>query len=296
MNGEAVVYVLLPVFNRQRTTLAFLHDLELQDYCNIKVVICDDASSDGTAELVSEAFPEVVLLMGTGNLWWTGGINRCIEYTLDHCRDSDYILTINDDVTLPPNYIGQKVQRAQQHQKTIIGSVCVDRDDPDLIETSGLVMDEEQCKLTPLFPAGARLSNVRTASNTLIKATHLPGKGVLIPVEIFRRHGLYDEQHLPQYHADTEFTYRAFLAGTPVVVDMESIVYSEVNRENIGRQSSNVTIKQLYHSIINPYALNAWRSYYFLAITYHKKQWIKFLLLSYIRIIGGTLLRKLKIR
>jgi len=41
---------------------------------NIQVIIVDDGSSDRTAEEVAENYPEVTILEGDGNLWWTGAI------------------------------------------------------------------------------------------------------------------------------------------------------------------------------------------------------------------------------
>jgi len=293
---QPVVYVVLPVFNRKATTLKFLQLIEQQSYLSIQVVICDDASSDGTATAIAADFPKVVLLHGNGQLWWTGGINRCIAYALEHGRSQDLILTINDDVDIPADYIAKKVARSLQYPQSIIGSVCVDQTEPDKIETSGLVMDTEGCRLKPLFPHSASLKAMRQQYPAMVKATHLPGKGVLIPLPLFRQLGLYDAQHLPQYHADTEFIYRAHLAGIAVYVDMDSVVFSEVNTSNGGRYAKSISLRKLIQSIRSPYGLNAWRSYSYLASRYHHEHKYKFLFLTYGRIFGGIIKRALGLR
>jgi|UPI000371440D GT2 family glycosyltransferase len=293
---KPVVYVVLPVFNRKITTLTFLQRMRQQSYPNIQVVICDDASSDGTAAAIATDFPEVVLLHGDGQLWWTGGINRCVAYVLEHGHSNDLVLTINDDVDIAHDYIAQKVARSVQYPQSIIGSVCVDQQHPDCIETSGLVMDAKRCRLSPLFPHSASLQAMKKQHPTMIKATHLPGKGVLIPLAFFHQLGLYDAQHLPQYHADTEYIYRAHLAGIAIYVDMDSIVLSEVNTSNGGRYAKHMSLRQLIQSVRSPYGLNAWRSYHYLASRYHRDYKYKFLLLTYGRIFGGIIKRALGLR
>ncbi len=289
-----LVYVVFPVYNRKASTLAFLQQLAEQDYPNIQAVVCDDASSDGTAEAISQGFPNCELLHGNGRLWWTAGINRCIDAVLKHAHAHDFILTINDDVYLNKDYISQKVARAKEMPKSIIGSVCVDKESPDTIETSGLTLSKSHCTLHPLFPHRSSLTTMKKRCTELVAATHLPGKGVLIPVDVYRQLGLYNEKYLPQYHADTEFTHRASLAGIAVWVDMHSCVFSDVNRYNAGKFSNKVSFKQLLYSIRSPYGLNSWRAYNYLASCYFPHQRFRYLFITYIKILGGILKRKIR--
>jgi GT2 family glycosyltransferase len=71
------IYIIIPVHNRKALTLACLENLrtngDLQKY---QVIVVDDGSSDRTAEEVAENYPEVNILKGNGNLWWTGAINE----------------------------------------------------------------------------------------------------------------------------------------------------------------------------------------------------------------------------
>ncbi len=292
MDKTITVFVALPVFNRRESTLAFLQMLKAQDYGYIECVICDDASEDGTIEAVRSKFPETHIISGKGDLWWTGGMNCCIQYILEHATDDDYVLTINDDVVLPRHYISQKVQRSKEYPHAIIGSVCVDQQHPDCIETTGLFMHNRSCTLHNLLPAGSSLEAARKIHSDMLPATHLPGKGVLVPVALYQKLGLYDAQHLPHYHADSEFTYRAYRSGTDVFVDLNSIVYSDVNRENVGRASVMPSLSAIVKSITDPHGLNSWRSYRHLAYRYHYNQRFRFLFVTYARIIGGIVKRR----
>src|SRR5215216_2395228 len=91
------IVVTTPVHNRKEETLLCLKSLYRSNFegLEVKVVIVDDGSIDGTYEDVQAAFPQVRILRGDGNLWYTGGINRGIQEALK--SKPDYILTINND-------------------------------------------------------------------------------------------------------------------------------------------------------------------------------------------------------
>ena len=255
------------------------------------MIICDDGSTDGTREYLQLNHPEVIVLQGTGNLWWTAGINKCVNYVLEHCQESDYVLTINNDVTLPGDYLQQKLERALEYPDAIIGSLCVYSDNEEIIETSGYIMDFKKCEGSRLTRPGEK----RTEKHSGVwEVTHLPGKGVLIPVSVFKNIGLYDEANLPQYHADTDFILRAHKAGYKVLVDFESRVLSEVNVNNMVLPTYEITLKGIASTFIGPYSMNNFGVYNYFAKKHFPRRRAKFLVKIYAKTISGLLKRYVK--
>jgi hypothetical protein len=76
-----------------RKCLAALHDCRPMP----EVIVVDNASSDGSAAMVAEEFPRVVLLTPGRNLWFCGGNNLGIA-----AAHGKYVLLLNPD-TVPPN-------------------------------------------------------------------------------------------------------------------------------------------------------------------------------------------------
>ncbi len=283
MNDLPHVFVVLPVFNRLDTTRSFVECIRRQNYPGIRTVICDDGSTDGTGAFLREQ-ADLVTVQGTGDLWWAGGINLCLEHVLEHASDDDLVLTINNDVTLEPDYVSQKVQRSKEFPGSIIGSLCVYRNNHDLIETSGQVMNYATCRSKSLVKHGTKRSEV--SMHGCVPVTHVPGKGVLIPVKVFRELGLYDSNGLPHYHADTDFTLKAHEKGIPVYVDFDSIVYSDVNMGNMN-QASRITLRGIIRTFDSKRGVNSFPAYLGFARNHFPNRKFRYLFVTYGAIVLG---------
>ncbi len=290
-DSDTTVYVVFPVHNRIDSTRHFMKSLFQQTVSNYIMVICDDGSTDGTGEFLESNYPDVKVIKGSGNLWWTAGINRCVEYVLSCCKDMDYILTLNNDALLPEDYIEQKLARASEYPNAIIGSCCVFSDNETLIETSGYVLDFDKCLVKQLTRPGEVVGEKHKGVE---EVTYLPGKGVLFPVNTFRDVGLYDEAHLPQYHADTDLVLRAYEAGYKVLVDFDSIVYSEVNTNNMVLPEQEMTLRAMASTFVGRYSMNNFGIYNYYAKKHFPGRKFRFLFNIYYRTIGGLAKRYLK--
>lgn len=211
-----------------------------------------------------------------------------MAYVLQAANQEDYVLTINNDVVLDERYVEQKIARAKEYPEAIIGSLCLFKDNPDLIETSGLVWDRKKKTNRSLTRIGQSLSSEHSG---VIAVTHLCGKGVLIPVEIFRAIGLYDAKNFPQYHADSDFTLRAHESGYRVMIDFDSKVYSDINRRNLGWTGSNLSVLEFIKTFNGPYSLNNPRIIWKFAKKHFQGYAPIFLVKTLTFTVGGFMLR-----
>ena len=91
------IAALLTCHNRRQKTLTCLQSL----YAiapEVDVYLTDDGCTDGTAQEVTEAFPQVRIIKGDGSLFWNRGMYRAWQEALT--QDYDYYLWLNDDVVL----------------------------------------------------------------------------------------------------------------------------------------------------------------------------------------------------
>jgi len=122
------IWICIPVFNRIEFTLKCLATMKAQIFQNFTVVICDHGSTDGTTERIKRDYPETVVINTDSNLWWTGAMNRCVEYVLQQAATDDYLLTLNNDTELPSNYLAKFADYAAKYPHAILTSVVLDID------------------------------------------------------------------------------------------------------------------------------------------------------------------------
>ena len=221
-----MIYIVIPVFNRKALTYDCLASLHNQDYAEATIIVVDDGSTDGTSKMIHEHFPEVILLHGDGNLWWVGSINKGIQHALYLCKVDDYILVINDDLVVLPNYLSSLLATARTNPKTLVGSVETTTDAPNIIKSGG-------GRVNWLTAKYHRLNKGRTldefADGFTIEVSKLTGRGTLFPVQAFHDAGLYDNVHFKQC-GDTELPVRAsFKHGYRLIVSYDAVVISHID-------------------------------------------------------------------
>ena len=75
-----MIHVIIPVHNRLKKTITCLKSLEKQNiYKNLRIIIVNDGSNDGTKEHITKNFPQVNIINGDGSLFWGGAINLGID-------------------------------------------------------------------------------------------------------------------------------------------------------------------------------------------------------------------------
>lgn len=242
-----MLWVCIPVYNRIRFTLKCLESLSRQDYSNYTVVVCDDGSTDGTAQVIAAQYPRVVVLHGDGNLWWTGATNRCIEYVIQHSTDSsDCIVTLNNDLEVPDNYLSSLAAAALKYPDALISSVGYDIKTRRMV-SPGYRQSWLTTKAKPINPLTDHLPN----DNNVASVTHAAGRGTLIPLDVFRMVGLFDERHLPQYGADYDLSFRAARRGYRVLVTFMAPVFIHTEETGITEIRDKFSLKGFQRYITN---------------------------------------------
>jgi GT2 family glycosyltransferase len=273
-----MIYIGIPVFNRISYTRKCLQSIRLQTYSEYTVVICDDGSTDNTAEVITTEFPEVILLKGDGNLWWTGGINECVKYALDKAKDNDFIFTLNNDTELAVDTLQTLIEFSESHPKSLLACGNYFIDEKNKLESTAFVKKEKSPFSKyhkPLFGWGETVENLK---EDVYEVDSVSGKGVLIPISVFHITGTYNSEKLPHYHADTEFTRRASLAGYKIFLLVKAVVFTDPNTSGIGQVNSKVSISEFFKSLFSIRSENHLRSQYNRSKLIYGKKWIVYLI------------------
>lgn len=208
---EKNIYLIIPVHNRKEITLGCLDNLErvgvLKKY---SVVVVDDGSTDGTGEEIITKFPSILLLKGTGNLWWTGAIKLGMEYAYQ--RAGSHIFWLNDDCCLTADVFESIAQYCSEHT-AIVGAQGYRVDSPQEITFGGKVKTWK----------GFRL--IKGLNNHVTSCDLLSGNLVCIPRQVITSIGYPDPIIAPHYGGDSLYLIRAKKAGFDLFIDARHTIY-----------------------------------------------------------------------
>jgi GT2 family glycosyltransferase len=221
-----LVIAVVPAFNRCDKTLRFLRLFADINYPNKGVVICDDGSTDNTYHNIRLNFPDVDVLRGNGDLWWSGGTNLAIRRALD--RGAEYILTINDDTVMHPDFLTEMVRVARQNPRYIVGCRIHREDFPDRLWSIGTTPIFKGYEIFGLNFWDKRWDDIKANLPDPYPVVTMAGNGVLIPRRVFEEVGFYDQEFMPQYHADSDLILRARKKGYQPVISLNSVLYNHI--------------------------------------------------------------------
>ena len=199
---------------------AMLEDLVGVD---AELIVVDNASDDGTAELIRDRLPEVRLVREQRNRGYAAGVNRGLEEAL-----GDVLVVANADVTPRPGAL-----------RRLLSAV---RDNPEFGILGGLVLDSHGVPIKNCYRALPRLSDIlrealflrpRTVPRELapdpaapVETEVVSGSVAAVSRAALERIGPMDEQFF-LYNEDVEWCRRARERGLLVGVVTDAVFEHE---------------------------------------------------------------------
>lgn len=253
--GARTFHIVIPVHNRLPLTLACLASLQEQTYRSFRVYVVDDGSADGTAAAVEERFGRAMdleLLAGDGNLWWAGAIRDGTLAVLASAGLDDVLVTLNNDVTVPPGLLATALRLMEDHPGAMLGAVSVDSEDRCTVTQTGWHVRSWPLALTSRIWFPRSLDELR-GEPPVVSVDLLPGTCTFIPLQLVRRFGTVAADTLPHYHADSEFSWRLRKAGAPVYLARDLRVYHRMGTTGrMGDPHRKARIGDLFRSFASP--------------------------------------------
>ncbi len=202
------VIALLTCHNRRELTLRCLAALFAQEFASatpeLRAVVVDDGSTDGTAEAVLESFDAAQVVRAGGSLFWAGGM-QLAELTAIAERP-DYLLWLNDDVELDVMALDRLLATAGTCPDAVVVGALLDPDSR-AVTYSGVT-------LSRWHPLRARLVE---PGDRPLEADTFNGNVVLVPRVVYESVGRIDGS-FSHGQADFDYGLRARRAGFRVVV------------------------------------------------------------------------------
>lgn len=210
--------IVIPVHNRLQFTRQCLESLEKQTLRADKVIIVDDGSTDETEEVLAEMYPEVDVLKGDGTLFWTASINLGIRHAM--LLGADHVMTLNNDTVASPTFIENMMKGSRAVPNALIGALDVDSSTKKPYY-GGEILNWKWSTSRYLLDFLKK-----EEQRGLHEVSLFPARGLLIPKLVFDNIGLFDEERLPHYMADYDFTLTAARSGHKIYCNFDAVLYT----------------------------------------------------------------------
>jgi GT2 family glycosyltransferase len=183
------------------------------------VVVVDNASTDGSADLIRARYPQVVLIGNDRNLGFAAGCNLGIQYLLD--RNFDFVLLLNNDAEVDPECLLELTKAAGAYPAAAYAPIIFQHDRPEEVWFSGGTID-------PLT-LEARHETRQPANAELPYSTgFLTGCCLLLRTDALMRIGLLDTRFFA-YYEDVDWCLQAKALGYDLVCVPKATARHEVS-------------------------------------------------------------------
>jgi GT2 family glycosyltransferase len=189
-------------YNGLADTIDCVQSLKRSMYANLKIILVDNASTDGSQTSLPTRFPDVPLIVQPSNTGYAAGNNAGIRLALE--QGARYILILNNDVIVAPDMLSVMVEKAEQRvQVGIVSGLVFYPGTPADVFSAGGHFSKWLC-------AGMNTGIVRHREGqewVECDVTYACGALQLVRREVFESVGLLDERFF-MYFEDLEFSRR----------------------------------------------------------------------------------------
>lgn len=140
-SGHVFVGVAVVTWNNKSIIGECLKSIQQQTYPNIKTIVLDNNSSDGTADLIEQEFQWVRLIRSPENTGFALGNNIIVNEFLND-KTVAYIVLLNSDATLDSHWVEKLVKFAQGKERTaFLQGITVDYYDHDIVDSTHIFIN-----------------------------------------------------------------------------------------------------------------------------------------------------------
>jgi GT2 family glycosyltransferase len=237
------LFIILPVHNRKEITWRCVSCLRQQTFQDYHVLLIDDGSTDGTADMVQQSLSSLTIVRGRGDWWWGGSLHQgYLWLKSQQLPASSVVLMMNDDAIFDADYLQTALSILSGQQRALLVSNAYGEESRKLFD-GGVHADWKRLK----FSLETNPSRINCAST----------RGLFLYASDFLKIGGFYPRLLPHYASDYEFTIRAHKKGYTLLVDERLKLYANESATGISTFKNEKTYSAfLKHLFSKKYTLH----------------------------------------
>ncbi len=206
--------VVIPNYNGEKYIETCLDSLLAMQFRDYELIIIDNASTDGSLEMIRGRKEPMVLIENTKNLGFAAAVNQGIRKA-----QGEYVALLNNDVEVDDNWLGNLCKAMSRRKNTFaVSSKMLRYYERDIIDDAGdgYNIFGWAFKIGDGLPKD-RYDNFREVFSAC-------GGAAIYNRRMLNHIGLFDESFFA-YMEDVDISFRARLKGYRIFYDPKSIVF-----------------------------------------------------------------------
>lgn len=188
--------------------LETLASLKAMTWPDVRFIVVDNGSIDGSQEAVRKLHPDIVLIENRVNLGFMEGSNVGLRYALD--ENVEWVILLNNDIEVDPAMLTEMMAVALSRSDAgIVGPKIYYHSEPEKIWYAGGRIN--------YFTGIISHRGIRQVDHgqfdRVEETDYVTGCAMLIRCDVLRTVGLLDPVYSPMYSEDADFSVRAHRAG-----------------------------------------------------------------------------------
>lgn len=213
------VSIVAVTWNRRDCIDTLLSSLQRLDYPNFEIIVVDNASCDGTVEMLRDNYPETVVIANKENLGGSGGFNCGMCHVLAR-GESRYIWLLDNDAEVYPDTLKELVAVLEgDHSLGVAGSAIVNPDDPGKFVELGVNINWGKGFVAP-FRENCAVDDVKSG---VYEVDFVPACSALVRTSLLDPDRLMDERYFLWWD-DADFCCSIRERGAKIVCVTRSVV------------------------------------------------------------------------
>ncbi len=208
------VSVIIPIWNGSEYLNACLDSLIAHDYPIFEIIAVDNASVDGSAELIARRYPQVRLIRNAVNLGFAGGCNAGLK-----AAHGDILVLLNQDTIVQPGWLQALVKALQKTKIGVVGCKMLYPDGRTIQHAGGWI--EWPLGLAHHYGQGEQDKGQWDESRPV---DYVTGAAMAFRRDVLENVGYMDEGFWPAYYEDVDFCFRARQIGYEIWYIHESLL------------------------------------------------------------------------